>query len=148
MLSTSQHSEWFTELCKEEKGRKGIEVTWRRKRSIKRGESNQAGNQMPPFLKRMGCLSGSLVSSTSVQKFFGRCSLFKWPFDEFVGDKVFSLSYFFTILGPSPVQSWSKLKTENYFWICQISTKIKILKGFKKDHSKPNCIHYYFMKGI
>ena len=35
--------------------------------------------------KRMGCLSGCLVSSTSIQNLFcGTCSAFKWSFDEFV----------------------------------------------------------------
>ena len=38
--------------------------------------------------KRMGCLSGCLVSSASVQFFCGSCSASKWPFDEFVGEKV------------------------------------------------------------
>ena len=34
----------------------------------------------------MGCLSGCLVSSASVQKLFcGICSVFNWFFDEFVG---------------------------------------------------------------
>ena len=44
--------------------------------------------------KRTGCLSGRLVSSsTSIQKLFcGRCSAFKWSFDEFVRAKVVSLS--------------------------------------------------------
>ena len=38
------------------------------------------------FLKRLGCFSGCLMSSTSVQKLFcGSCSTFKWSFDEFVG---------------------------------------------------------------
>ena len=53
--------------------------------------------------KRMSCLSGCLVSSTSVQKLFcGHCSTFKWSFDEFMGEKFVSLSYFSTILGPPP----------------------------------------------
>jgi len=53
--------------------------------------------------KTMGCLSGCLVSSTSVQKLFcGICSAFKWSFDEFVGEKVVSPSYSSTILGPPP----------------------------------------------
>ena len=44
--------------------------------------------------KRMGCLSGCLVSSASVQKLFcGSCSAFKGSFDEFVGEKVVSRSY-------------------------------------------------------
>ena len=38
--------------------------------------------------KRMGCLSGCLVSSASIQKLFcGSCSAFKWSFDEFWGEK-------------------------------------------------------------
>ena len=50
--------------------------------------------------KTMGCLSGCLVSSASVQKLFcGVCSAFKWSFDEFVGEKVVSLSYSSAILG-------------------------------------------------
>ena len=54
------------------------------------------------LLKRMGCLSGCLVSSTSIQKLFcGSCSTFKWSFDEFVGEKVVFSSYSSTILGPS-----------------------------------------------
>ena len=44
--------------------------------------------------KRIGCLFGCLVSSASIQKLFcGICSAFKWSFDEFVGEKVVSLSY-------------------------------------------------------
>ena len=50
--------------------------------------------------KTMGCLSGCLVSSASVQKLCcGICSAFKLSFDEFVGEKVVSLSYYSTILG-------------------------------------------------
>ena len=53
------------------------------------------------LLKRLGCLSGCLVSSTSIQKLFcGSCSTFKWSFDEFVGEKVVSPAYSSTILGP------------------------------------------------
>ena len=40
--------------------------------------------------KTMGCLSGCLMSSTSIQKLFcGICSAFKCSFDEFVGRKWF-----------------------------------------------------------
>ena len=54
------------------------------------------------ILKRMGFLSGCLVSSASVQKlFWGSCSIFKWSFDEFlVEKKVVSPSYSSAILGP------------------------------------------------
>ena len=53
------------------------------------------------FSKRMGHISGCLVSSASIQKLFcGSCSAFKLSFDEFVGDKVVSLSYSSAILGP------------------------------------------------
>ena len=51
--------------------------------------------------KRLGCLFGCLLSSASIQKLFcGSCSTFKWSFDEFVGEKVVSLSYSCAILGP------------------------------------------------
>ena len=61
------------------------------------------------LLKTMGCLSGCLVSSASVQKLFcGVCSAFKWSFDEFVGEKVVSLSYSSAILGPPPKSIISK----------------------------------------
>ena len=47
----------------------------------------------------MGCFSGRLISSASGQKLFCEvCSAFKCSSDEFVGEKVVSLSYFSTIL--------------------------------------------------
>ena len=53
--------------------------------------------------KRMGCLSGCLMSSASIQKLFcGICSAFKCSFDEFLGEKVVSPSYSSAILGPPP----------------------------------------------
>ena len=55
------------------------------------------------LLKTMGCFSGCLVSSASIQKLFcGICSAFKCSFGEFVGEKVVSPSYPSTILGPPP----------------------------------------------
>ena len=55
--------------------------------------------------KRMGSLSGCLVSSASIQKLFcGSCSAFKSSFDEFVGEKVVSPSYSSAVLGPPPPQ--------------------------------------------
>ena len=55
------------------------------------------------LLKTVGCLSGCLVSSASVQKLFcGICSAFKWSFDEFMGEKVVSPSYSSAVLGPPP----------------------------------------------
>ena len=55
------------------------------------------------LLKTMGYLSGCLVSSASLQKLFcGICSVFKWSFDEFVGEKVVSPSYSSAILGLPP----------------------------------------------
>ena len=42
------------------------------------------------LLKTMGCFSGCLMSSASIQKLFcGIYSAFKCSFDEFVGEKVF-----------------------------------------------------------
>ena len=56
----------------------------------------------PYFLsKTMGCFSGCLMSSAGIQKLFcGIYSAFKCSFDEFVGEKVVSLSYSSAILGP------------------------------------------------
>ena len=46
------------------------------------------------FLKTMICFSGYLMSSPSIQKLFcGVCSALKCSFDEFVREKVVSLSY-------------------------------------------------------
>ena len=53
--------------------------------------------------KTMGCFSGCLMSSASIQKLFcGIYSAFKCSFDEFVGEKVFSPSYSSAILAPPP----------------------------------------------
>ena len=53
--------------------------------------------------KTMGCFSRCLMSSAGIQKLFcGIYSVFKSSFDEFVGEKVVSLSYSFAILGPPP----------------------------------------------
>ena len=55
------------------------------------------------LLKTMGCFSGCLMSSASIQKLFhGIYAVFKCSFDEFVGEKVVSPSYSSTILGPPP----------------------------------------------
>ena len=65
------------------------------------------------FLKRMGCLSGCLVPSTSIQKLFcGSCSAFKWSFNEFVGEKVVSPPYSSTILRLPPTLAWTIPWTE------------------------------------
>ena len=46
------------------------------------------------LLKTMGCFSGCLMSSASIQKLFcGVYSAFKCSFDEFVGETVVSPSY-------------------------------------------------------
>ena len=53
------------------------------------------------LLKTMGCFSGCLMTSASIQKLFcGIYSAFKCSFDEFVGEKVVSPSYSSAILGP------------------------------------------------
>ena len=55
---------------------------------------------LPPF-EDMGCFSGCLMPSASIQKLFcGIYSTFKCSFDEFVGEKVFSPSYSSAILAP------------------------------------------------
>ena len=48
---------------------------------------------LSPF-EELGCFSGCLMSSAGIQKLFcGIYSTFKCSFDEFVGEKLFSLSY-------------------------------------------------------
>ena len=55
---------------------------------------------LPPF-EDLGCFSGCLMSSASIQKLFcGIYLAFKCSFDEFVGEKVFSPSYSSAILAP------------------------------------------------
>ena len=55
---------------------------------------------LPPF-EDLGCFSGCLMSSAGIQRLFcGIYSEFKCSFDEFVGEKVFSLSYSSAILAP------------------------------------------------
>ena len=59
-----------------------------------------------PFLKPMICFAGCLMFSASIQKLFcGIYSALKCSFDESVGEKVVSLSYSSTILGP-PLSVW------------------------------------------
>ena len=54
------------------------------------------------FLKTMSCFSGCLMSSASIQKLYcGIYSALKCSFDEFVREKVVSLSYSSAILGPA-----------------------------------------------
>ena len=54
--------------------------------------------------KTMGCFSGCLMSSADIQKLFcGIYSVFKYYFDEFVGEKVISPSYSSAILGLPPI---------------------------------------------
>ena len=53
--------------------------------------------------KTMGCFSGCLMPSASIQKLFCRIySVFKCSFDEFMGEKVVSPSYSSAILGLPP----------------------------------------------
>ena len=55
------------------------------------------------LLETVGCLSGCLMSSASIQKLFcGIYSAFKYSFNEFVGEKVVSPFYSSAILGSSP----------------------------------------------
>ena len=57
---------------------------------------------LPP-LEDLGCFSGCLTSSASIQKMFcGIYSSFKCSFDKFLWEKVFSPSYSSAILAPPP----------------------------------------------
>ena len=62
----------------------------------------------------MICFSGCLMSSASIQKLFcGVCSALKCSFDEFVLEKVVSLSYSSAILGPLPFLYLFKIQLEH-----------------------------------
>ena len=64
----------------------------------------------------MGCFSGCLMSSASIQKLFcGIFSAFICSFDEFFGEKVVSPSYSSTILGLPPCISFRKEKKKSYY---------------------------------
>ena len=71
-----------------------------------------------PTSFQMDCLSGCLVSSASIQKLFcGICSAFRCSFNEFVGEKVVSPSYYSAILGPP------RPKTSILAWIISWTEK-------------------------
>ena len=68
---------------------------------------------LSPF-EELGCFSGCLMSSAGIQKLFcGIYLAFKCSFDEFVGEKVVSLSYSFTIFGQESVVSFQSRYTTN-----------------------------------
>ena len=60
--------------------------------------------------KTMGCFSGCLMSSASIQLFSGIFSAYKYSFDEFVGEKVVSPSYSSAILGLPPEKYFFKIE--------------------------------------
>ena len=87
---------------------------------------------LPPF-EDLGCLSGCLMSSASIQKLFcGIYSAFKCSFDEFVGEKVFSPSYSSAILAP-PLSAFSKSSLN----IWKFSVHIQLKSGLE------NIEHYF-----
>ena len=88
------------------------------------------------LLKTMGCLSGCLVSSASVQKLFcGICSAFKLSFDEFVGEKVVSPSYSSAILGlPPGIEVSPYLKIIDYL-VLMSGEFTFILQKRKRNHA-------------
>ena len=60
------------------------------------------------FSKTMGCFSGCLLSSASIQKLFcGIYSAFKCSFYKFVGEKMVSPCYSSATLGPPSVSSFN-----------------------------------------
>ena len=77
----------------------------------------------------MACFSGCLMSSVGIQKLFcGIYSAFKCSFDEFVGEKVVSLSYFSTILGWTPADGikYHKMRSSWIIWAGPKPNGIKI----------------------
>ena len=96
------------------------------------------------LLKRLGCLSGCLVSSTIIPKLFcGNCSTFKWSFDEFIVEKVVSPSYFSAILWPLPPRVYFKPDTFEQKTV--LSTVVVKLISLKKLPTSliPECLLMY-----
>ena len=79
------------------------------------------------ILKRLGCLSGYLRSSTSVQKLFcGSCSTCRYSSDVFVGEKVVLPLRFLRHLGRPPrdyCTKWSKRKTNVVWYHLHVKSK-------------------------
>ena len=76
----------------------------------------------------MGCFSQCLMSSAIIQKLFCEIySAFKCSFDEFVGEKVVSLSYSSTILGP-PLYFYLQMISlcDNFLWSSVLATEIDL----------------------
>ena len=97
---------------------------------------------LPPF-KDNGLPFWCLVSSASVQKLFcGICSVFKWYFDEFVGEKVVLPFYSSTILGlpTSPYASliWKQTTLQGF--------SLYVKANFKKSNFSVNKIPLFFSK--
>ena len=66
--------------------------------------------------KTLGCFSWCLMSSAGIQKSFCEIySAFKCSFDEFVGEKVVSLSYSSAILGLLPPRVCFLSKDKRYY---------------------------------
>ena len=88
------------------------------------------------FSKRMGCLSGCLVSSARIQKLFcGSFSAFQWSSDEFMVEKLVSLSYSSAILGPTPLPHPPPLqfvKRKLLRWKSLVKTIVKLSSHFYK----------------
>ena len=74
--------------------------------------------------KTMGCFSGCLMSSAGIQKLFcGIYLVFKCSFDEFVGEKVVSLSYSSAIFSYVPLNyslNWKPCKNHCFAWIVKV----------------------------
>ena len=88
----------------------------------------------------MGCLSGCLVSSASIQKLFcGSCPEFKWIFDKFVGEKVVSLSYPLTSYDLPPVVrgfQCSQFSSVHF----NLSVLSDSLQTHALQHARPPCL--------
>ena len=69
----------------------------------------------------MGCFSGRLMTSASDQKMFCEvCSAFGYSFDEFLGERVVSPSYFSAVLVPP--REWIFV----YEWLSHFAVHLKL----------------------
>ena len=104
------------------------------------------------FRRQWGCFSGRLMFSASDQKLFCEvCSAFNCSFDEFVGEKVVSLSYSSAIWLPQKSLQYSKVISLQLIKINEKKKK-KTLAPQKKSFDQPRQHikqqrHYFANKG-
>ena len=99
-----------------------------------------------PF-EDMGCFSGCLISSASIQKLFcGIYLAFKCSFDEFMGEKVFSPSCSSAILVPPPnFKEYFIFSKTKYVYFVKIKWyyRLTVIKSSEESTVNIFCVCFY-----